>query len=300
MKSGVVFQPKRIVLVGLGGIGSKLADELARYMSYTKGAPKELLLVDGDVYSEGNLERQSVTEADVGKHKAETWAVGISAEFRNLACSSMNGYVGPEGLKKDNVVTIDRHPLDGSIAIVAVDNHPTRNLFYTWFRAKVKDGILLSGGNDMTDGSILSLIQLGGERLVDGFVFHKEIMEPKGKNPAELSCAELAKLDGGSQVIWANQMAAATLGNEIHSIVSGEWDRLKERGEVYFDILVNSSVPRMRRVSGKEVEEKKETKRAASGARGKKPAKAVMIALDDIKVVDDRGPSKADVGDLVK
>jgi molybdopterin/thiamine biosynthesis adenylyltransferase len=287
------FQPVRVILVGLGGIGSKLADELARYMSYTSKAPKELLLIDGDVYSQGNLERQSILESDVGKSKAQAWADGLAAEFHNLSVSAMCGYVGKEGTKKDNVVPIDKISLEGSIVILGVDNHKTRNLFYLWCLVHVPSVYLISGGNNKFDGSVINLWKNNGNRLIDGFAFHPEILNPQDKNPADLSCAELAKIDGGTQVIWANGMAATVIGNEVHSIVTGEWDKLRKRGEVYFDILENVSVSRQRLVTGKEVTEPQVTKvvekpkvtvkRVVRKTKGKKPVSA------ELKVVDERG-----------
>ena len=254
------FQAVRINLIGLGGIGSKLADELARYMTHTERAPKELILVDGDVYSQGNLERQSVLESDVGLPKAKVWADGLAQEFRMLTVRAICGYVGKrkaEGTAdRPTTVPIDQIAMESSITVVGVDNHATRKLFSDYFQEIVQNGVLISGGNNMTDGSIITAIRMNGKNLTPAIdTFHPEIRNPKDKNPAELSCAELAKVDGGTQVIWANLEAASKLGNEIHCVVTGEWERLKKRGEVYFDILENAAMPRLRMVEGKEVKE---------------------------------------------
>ena len=293
------FSPARVVLIGLGGIGSKLADELGRYMSHTTKAPKELLLVDGDMYSQSNLERQSILESDVGKPKAQVWSDGLAAEFHNLTVSAMCGYVGKEGTKKDNVVPIDRLPMEGAITIVAVDNHATRKLFSDWFQDRIASGVLISGGNEKTDGSMITAARIKAAQILPAIdTFHPEIKSPKDKNPADLSCAELAKIDGGTQVIWANQMIAALIGNEVHSVVTGEWEKLRKRGEVYFDILENAAVARQRLVSGKEVilpKEEETTKEVAKEAKsGKrkvapKAAKGRKPVPAELKVIDERG-----------
>jgi hypothetical protein len=264
------FQPVRLILVGLGGIGSKLADELARYMSYTEKAPKEMVLVDGDVYSQSNLDRQSVLESDVGKPKAQVWSDGLAQEFRKISFSALCGYVVPDDFRshKDmaTVVPISRLQMEGAITILAVDNHKTRKLFSDHFQGTVKNGVLINGGNsEGGDGSIITAVRMGGDQIMPAIdTFHPEIREPKDKNPGELSCAELAKIDGGTQVIWANQFVAALIGNEVYCVVQGEWEKLRARGEVYFDIMQNVASPRQRFVPGKEVSMPKETKPVAN------------------------------------
>lgn len=256
----MIFQPVRVIVIGLGGIGSKLADELARYMMYEPKAPKELILVDGDVYSQSNLDRQSVLESDVGRPKAQAWAESLAQEFHKLSVRGMCGYVVPIGTKRENVVHIDKLEMEGAVTILAVDNHKTRKMFSDYFQAKVKNGVLINGGNNLTDGSIITSIRHDGEQILPAIdTFHPEIREPKDKNPGELSCAELSKVSGGTQIIWANQMVAALIGNELHCVVQGEWEQLRGRGEVYFDILSNAAAPRQRFVSGKEVKMPKET-----------------------------------------
>lgn len=254
------FQPIRIILVGLGGIGSKLADELARFMMYTEKSPKEMVLVDGDVYSQSNLDRQSVLESDVGKPKAQVWSDSLAQEFHKVSFSAMCGYVVPDDFRtgKDMsvVVPISRLQMEGAITILGVDNHPTRKLFSDHFQLHVQNGVLINGGNSSEgEGSIITAARINGEQIMPAIdAFHPEIREPKGKNPGELSCAELAKLDGGTQVIWANQMVAALIGNEVYSVVRGDWEKLRQRGEVYFDITANAAAPKGRFVPGKEIE----------------------------------------------
>lgn len=297
----VTFQPVRVILVGLGGIGSKLADELARYMMYEPKAPKELLLVDGDVYSQSNLDRQSILESDVGRPKAQVWSEGIAGEFHKLSVSGLCGYVVPRGTKKDNVVHIDKLPMEGAITILGLDNHKSRKMFSDHFK-EVKNGVLINGGNKTEgEGSLITSVRVGGEWLMPPIdAFHPEIADPQDKNPGELSCAELAKIKGGTQIIWANQMVAALIGNEVHCVVQGDWEKLRARGEVYFDILANAAVPRQRFVSGKEVEISKEA--VVAGASAKTAAKALVKAVakkpkkgkdvsGELKVVDDRRPS---------
>jgi hypothetical protein len=256
------FQPLRVILVGLGGIGSKLADELARFLMYTEKAPKEMVLVDGDTYSQSNLDRQSVLESDVGKPKAQVWSDSLAMEFHKVSFSAMCGYVVPDDFRTQKdmsvVVPISRLQMEGAITILGVDNHKTRKLFSDHFQKFVQNGVLINGGNKTEgEGSIITAVRINGEQIMPAIdTFHPEIKEPKDKNPGELSCAELAKQEGGTQIIWANQMVAALIGNEVYGVVRGDWKNLRQRGEVYFDITANAAAPRARFVPGKEIEYK--------------------------------------------
>ena len=303
------FQPVRVILVGLGGIGSKLADELARYMMYEPKAPKELLFVDGDVYSQSNLDRQSVLESDVGSPKAKVWAEGIAQEFSKLSVAGLCGYVVSSSSKRkdNNVVLVENLPMEGAITILGLDNHKSRKMFSDHF-STVQNGVLINGGNKTEgEGSVITSVRVGGEWVLPPIdAFHPEIADPQDKNPGELSCAELAKIKGGTQIIWANQMVAAMIGNEVHCVVQGEWEKLRARGEVYFDITANAAVPRQRFVSGKEVEIAEETlvvedaspkagkkiakKKGSSKAVKATPKAAKAVVLEELKIVDDRGP----------
>jgi len=66
--------PERIVLVGLGGIGSQLLPSLVRYLAFRPEPRPMLVLVDGDAYEPGNRTRQVFPESAIGSNKAEALA----------------------------------------------------------------------------------------------------------------------------------------------------------------------------------------------------------------------------------
>jgi len=276
----VLFAPVRTILVGLGGIGSKLAEDLARYMAYSPKAPKELILVDGDTYSQSNLERQSAVESDVGQPKARVWAESLAREFKGLSVRSMDGYVGAPDSKKQNVIPIDKLSLEGAATILGVDNHATRKLFSDYFSRAIQNGALISGGNNLVDGSILVGVRIGGQDFTPPIdTFHQEIREPGDKNPADLSCSELAKLEGGQQVIWANKMAACLMGNAFYALCEGALESLQRQSEIYFDVQANAARPAVRLVPGKEVEKEEKKEKPV---KAKKPKRV----KDEIKIVE--------------
>ena len=292
------FTPVRVILVGLGGIGSKLAEDLARYMAFSKNGPKELILVDGDTYSQSNLERQSAVESDVGQPKAKVWAETLAREFKALSIRSIDGYIGESGVKKDNVIPIDKLSLEGSATLLGVDNHATRKLFSDYFEKEVQNGVLVSGGNNLVDGSVLVGVRVGGKSLTPPIdAFHPEIAKPGDKNPADLSCSELAKLEGGQQVIWANKMAACLIGNAFYAICEGSVEDLQRQSEIYFDVRLNAARAAVRLVPGKEVEEPKKEKpvkvRKSSKAIAKKMGAVADKILEEVRIVDQAIPMPA-------
>jgi molybdopterin/thiamine biosynthesis adenylyltransferase len=93
----------KLSIVGCGGVGSYLAQILRKL--YPKA---ELIFIDGDIFENGNLDRQFFNEDDVGKNKAET----LTAYY--------NGRAIPEYLSE----TTQLPPLD--VMFVCVDNHKAR------------------------------------------------------------------------------------------------------------------------------------------------------------------------------
>ena len=67
--------PDRIVLVGLGGIGSQLLPALVRYLAFRSEPRPVLVLVDGDAYEPRNRTRQVFPEGAIGSNKAEALAM---------------------------------------------------------------------------------------------------------------------------------------------------------------------------------------------------------------------------------
>ena len=66
--------PERVVLIGLGGIGSQLLPSLVRYLSFRPEPRPLLVLVDGDAYEPGNRSRQLFPDDALGTNKAEALA----------------------------------------------------------------------------------------------------------------------------------------------------------------------------------------------------------------------------------
>lgn len=229
----IAFSP--VVVVGLGGIGGHLVEPLARYLHANPDAAPPLLLVDGDAYTRSNQDRQRVTGALVGRNKADAHAEHLRELFPYLSVR-----VHPEFVDEN---TVGIAVQSGACVFACVDNHATRKALSDALRG-VRDGVLISGGNDVTDGNVQVFWRAEGRnRTAPLDRHHPEIRYPQDVNPSRLTCEQLAVLPSTRQVLMANLTAAALMLNAYHTIVTA--GRIPY-GEVYFDIQANVATPRPR------------------------------------------------------
>jgi molybdopterin/thiamine biosynthesis adenylyltransferase len=216
----------KLIIIGLGGIGGALAEPMARYMAHGKGGSLHMLFVDGDRYEPKNADRQRVAHDEIGQHKSELWARRMSRMFTDLDIKSVTAYVTP--------ANIARLIQSGDTVMLCVDNHATRNLVQEHM-LKLRDAVLISGGNDYTDGNVQCFIKRKGRALTAPITrHHPEIESPTDKRPDEIGCDE--EIPDSPQLIFTNFTAAAVMMNAFYNIGSGA---LPSYGEVYFDIGKN-------------------------------------------------------------
>lgn len=216
----------RIVLIGLGGIGSQLLPSLVRYLSFRPEPRPLLVLVDGDAYEPANRSRQLFPDDAMGTNKAEALARVFGGGA--LAVQAIAEYVRP-----DNVGLVVR---DGDICLLAVDNHPARALVDRYI-ADLSDVTLISGGNDETDGNV-QLVRRRDGWSVDGHLteIHPEIGMATEEEPRGTGCQVLAA--ARPQLVVTNLMVASAMLNCLWQIT--------EQGsvpysEVYLDVIHNAA-----------------------------------------------------------
>lgn len=108
------FRQKKIVLVGLGGVGLYALENLAR------AGIKRFVLIDGDVFEPSNLNRQLYATIDtLGQKKAEAAKARIASIDPAIEAEAV-----PEFLSNDNIDDIV--PKDADFIIDAIDDIPAK------------------------------------------------------------------------------------------------------------------------------------------------------------------------------
>lgn len=213
----------RCVLVGLGGIGSSLVDDLVRFLHYREDlCSSEVVLIDGDIYQPKNATRQRFTRLG---NKAL-----VTAE--RLADSEMHVTPVAEYLTPANMAS---HLHDGDVIFLGVDRHQVRREVSD-FCEDLKNVLLISGGNELTDGNIQVYHRVDGEdrTLPLTNAFHPEIEEATDGNPGVEGCDLLA--ESQPQLLFMNRSIATTMLNAFLAFL----DRRLDYDEVYDDILTNN------------------------------------------------------------
>ncbi len=180
--------PHNFKVIGLGGIGSVVAEGLAMYLA-SEGERAGLWLVDGDGYEEKN--RSRMRYEDDG-NKALSKAAELS-ELAELDGSALTIVPTPAFVTPSNV----RHIVEEhDIVFLCVDNHSTRRTVSRRCR-KLDNVLLISGGNDGVEkgrsgtfGNVMVYRRVAGADVTHPLTrFHPEIARPEDKRPDELGCA---------------------------------------------------------------------------------------------------------------
>lgn len=212
-------QEINVKVVGAGGIAGHLLPLLCLYLS-SRPERAFITVYDGDNFEIKNRERQEFARQG---NKAEVKVDMLqkrfpSEDFANLRCEAKPFYI-----TEDNVFVAAR---EGDFVFLAVDNHATRKLVSAHCQT-VQNITLFSGGNDFWDGDVQVFRRRDGENLDCPIeTLHPSIQNPKDKNPAEMSCEELAAA-GAPQMVCTN--------NAIAAFMFCSFCLLLEKGDVPFN-----------------------------------------------------------------
>lgn len=215
-------------VIGVGGIGSCLLDNLCRVLNYGCSMyafeEVDIGLVDGDIYEENNKPRQRFEERG---NKSEVTVQRLADSFPNLDFQAFPLYINDQ-----NINTV----LDGAdVVFLCVDNHKTRRMVchYCVERDNV---VLISGGNDSGEdgslgqmGDVQVFIRKDGEnKTLPPHEYHKEIENPPedDQHPDEVEEREgcLEEQQSAPQLLISNNFAATLMLNAFHGLVSGLFD----------------------------------------------------------------------------
>jgi molybdopterin/thiamine biosynthesis adenylyltransferase len=241
-------EAKRFIIVGAGGIGTWLAEGVARLLEW-KYPNSALIIVDGDNYEEKNKERQHFSKMG---NKASVKALELTQQFSKTTFIPLPKWIVGDDFK--GVSDVDSPKIkatdllmDGDVVLAVVDNFAARKILFD-AASKLDNIDVFTGGNDdALFGSTYHYQRRNGIEITEHPVtYHPEYENPPDKNPGEMSCQERAEIDGGTQLLATNMaVASIILGQINHVIVKG---KDPEVTEIYFDLGLGMAQPYDRRV----------------------------------------------------
>lgn len=222
---------RNYILIGAGGTGSILFPLLSRYLQThqkTTGEQYKITIIDGKEVTASKLERQLFEGRYAGSNKAEALIAQYASDPEVIVAV-------PHYLSDKNIHGIK----DGDVVLIAADNFPVRARIEA--HVKELDNItVLNGGNEMRDGSLQIYMRRKGKNITAPMSQgHPEILEDDKRDPAALSCEQIAALPGGEQTIIANMQSATAMLNGLNQV--HEWETKKNKSElpaeeVFFDL----------------------------------------------------------------
>jgi hypothetical protein len=245
----MTHDPKRVVIAGCGGIGSWLAQAMARSLEFQ--APGSMMvLVDGDSFETKNVERQVF---DALGNKAVSLRNTIQPMVPSTFVVARPAWIVSEESNRENeegdVTKVTPQSLleENDVVFAVVDNFATRAIILDAAKEFDNIDIFLGGNDDQLYGTVVHYQRRDGQDVTyHPGVFHEEFVNPPDKNPGELSCAERAKLDGGTQLLAVNLGVTANLMAKAAYVMFGTEDQFKlaiSNSEVCFDLAYGVSQP---------------------------------------------------------
>lgn len=227
---------EKIIVLGAGGTGSILLPQLARYL-LSKKYFGDLIIADGDSYTEDNIARQTFSLQYVGTNKAEYQAMALASQLPEM--EKQLEFI-PEYLSK---AKLQKLITDGTIVFNCVDNLAARK--YVEDKClKLKNAVHICCGNELRSGQVQINYRKGGKQITPSIYKQSPEFNSNDDDRATLSCEQVAALPSGGQVIVANMMAATlALGKFIQITTeevpfnNGEWI---PSGSVFFDMGVDT------------------------------------------------------------
>lgn len=217
---------RRLLIIGLGGIGTALLPHLCRYLTYSgAGGKVPLVLLDGDDFEVRNRERQDFSATG---NKARVKAQEMRRLFPELSIRGISEFVTSENAAF--------YLEEQSLILLGVDNHESRKVVSDQCE-RLSSVLLVSGGNEWSDGNVQIFLRWKGRQWTPPLTrFHPEIAE--AADAEELFSCDRAARSGEPQLLFTNLTVAAHMLNTLYAATTGGLSY----EEVYFDIILGESV----------------------------------------------------------
>lgn len=213
-----------VYVVGAGGTGSFLLKELARFQA-TFCANSEhkinVLIIDGDVVEQKNLERQCFFNDSVMDNKAEVMSENINDTFELEYRFYPHYITAVEQLEKViNETKKVYYRGNQDILIGCVDNHRCRQVCESYFN-KCRDIIYIDSANEYSDGEVVFAWKKDNKVMapVRSF-YYPEVATDTSPDVVEMSCQQRNAVE--PQHIVTNMKAANIILAGLCPVFAGE------------------------------------------------------------------------------
>lgn len=204
---------RKVVIIGAGGTGSILIPQAARYLRSQK-FQGNLVLVDGDSYSEGNAVRQTFAMSKVGMNKAKYQAMAVSSQLPDFGdrVTFVDKYIGQDD--------IEELVEENTIVINCADNNAIRKLVEDRV-GELKNAAHICCGNELRDGQVQLFLRNNGKNLTPSIFVGSPHFNSLADDRSKMNCEAIAALPSGGQLIAANMMCATLALNFLIQLTFG-------------------------------------------------------------------------------
>lgn len=215
--------PVGVFIVGCGGTGSALFQDLCRFLPHQV----DIHLVDGDTCEGKNLQRQHFARTDLGRNKAEALQ-----EKATVTIGLDRIYAHPDYLTRTADLSRITKFYNTIYLIGCVDNHPARRIMETFVRENPMMAIYyIDCANSEVTGEIVACWSY--QHAMSGCFrsdLDPRVLTDETGDPTKASCNQQLD-DGNIQTLVANRKAAIAGLELVSKALKGEI----LTGPIYFD-----------------------------------------------------------------
>lgn len=216
------------LIVGAGGIGTHLAEPLARLLKFHENGHFRIVIADGDTYEEKNLARQMFPMDRIGMNKAVALVDqvydAVPRDDADDSIEDIQGYISSDVDAAGTMMRCYRGMNDDEALLVClcVDNDATRRIFYDSMALLPKehpDVVILDCGNDLETSTVVASFWSKREsKLVSPMKMYENLRNPKDRVPGG-GCVDLAP--STPQLMVANMAAALSALLLVQALLDG-------------------------------------------------------------------------------
>ena len=147
------FMQAHIIVIGIGGVGSWVAEALAR------NAIGEITLIDMDVVAESNINRQlPALSSTIGKNKIDVMAARIHDINPNCKVNLIDDFISEDNL--DELIKTNLINGNADFVIDCIDNSRVKAALIAWCKRRKIKIITVGGAGGQIDPSLIKVSDL--------------------------------------------------------------------------------------------------------------------------------------------